>query len=328
MTTSPPSAPSQDSARVAVVMMCEPAAYEWQAVLLTSSLLSYGYGSLTLYAYCRRSLAHALHPRTRAFFDRHGVHFDVIDPAFRVNYPQGNKLFAAAMPRPQRKTVFIDTDVMLTQPTLLAEAFFPGAVSGRPTARWMWGDTAQAWAPAYRAAGLPVTPRRMPQIGQGTTRYVPPSLNAGFVAWDEGAFSTAWRDVAQKIEADPSIADIFPTLDQIALPIAAETCGLGLRFLDKSWNASAEFARTRPAQVRVLHYQNLAALRASGAVALADQFLRDHAGFDSLADLVGFYAENGQKPPQVKNAPGHIKPADLDAHRLNQAAPAAALENR
>lgn len=222
---------------IGVVLMCEPAAYEWQAILLVSSLLSFAGPRTSIYAYCRRAIADQIHPRTREFFDRHGVGFEVIDPEFRVNYPQGNKLFACAMPRAEARTVFVDTDVMLMRPTALEEAFLRHCVCGRKTGAWMWGKTPEAWAPAYAAVGLPLPPRRMPQAYDGEVRHVPPSLNAGVVFYDDPRFSSAWLSVAKRIEADATVKEIFPTLDQIALPVAAASLDLDLRFLDPTWNA-------------------------------------------------------------------------------------------
>jgi hypothetical protein len=58
---------------VGIVLMVEPGRYEWQGVLLISSLLGFAYDDIGIWAYCREELLDDLHPATLSFFVRHGI---------------------------------------------------------------------------------------------------------------------------------------------------------------------------------------------------------------------------------------------------------------
>ncbi|MEM6609593.1 MAG: hypothetical protein AAF689_13535 [Pseudomonadota bacterium] len=290
--------------KIAVVALCEPGEFEWQAVLLMSSVLAFLQDEILPLVYCRRALLPLIHSRTRAFFDDHGIAFHPIDPDFKENYPEGNKLYACAMPRDVSRTLFLDTDLMVVQPTNAQEIFRPAHVSGRVTSDWMWGRTADAWRPVYADFGLRVPRMRLLRKRGEEMALVPLSLNAGVVAFEDARFGKLWLETALRIESGGLVADPYPTLDQIALPIAAARAEMPLHLLDPIWNAPDRMMQRRPGAVKFFHYRRLKFLLPSPAQAIANVLIREFTAFDSLAEMVAFYEDQGATSPLVKYFPG------------------------
>ena len=276
--------------------MVEPGHYEWPAVLLAASLRAFALDDIRLYGYCRAELIDQLHPRTLAFFDRNGVTLRPITPGFEVPYPQGNKLYACADPRPEQATMLFDTDMFMLQPARLSETLVPGCVSGRPTGSWMWGTQPQDWEPAYASVGLPLPRTRMARPDQSFTC---PSISAGFVAYDDPEFGAIWRDVALVIEHKRLARGIYPTLDQISLPVAAELIGLRLNMIDLKWNKAGQISPQAIREVISYHYQKAETLLKLPVKWLADRLLTEFSDFRNLEDLLDFYGREAARPAAV-----------------------------
>ncbi|SEN77102.1 hypothetical protein SAMN04488003_13416 [Loktanella fryxellensis] len=281
---------------VAAVFMVEPGAYEWPAILLAASLRAFANDDVRVYAYCRAELIDQLHPATLAFCAANGVTLDEIHPAFEVVYPQGNKLFACAAPRPEPATVLFDTDMFMLQPALLSDTLQPGTVAGRPTGNWMWGRTPQDWAPAYESVGLPLPRLRMSRPDQTFTM---PSMSAGYVAYMDSTFADLWCDTAIKIERRRLAKGIYPTLDQISLPIAAQRAGLRLNLIDVRWNKAGKITDQAIRQVIFYHYQKADTLLALPVKWLADRLLQEFSQWSSVEDLLAFYDREAARPATV-----------------------------
>ena len=286
---------------IAAVFMVEPGAYEWPAILLAASLRAFAQDDLRLYGYCREELIDLLHPRTLAFFKANGVNLRPIEPRFEVIYPQGNKMYACADPRDEPATMLFDTDMFMLQPMRLSETLVPGRVSGRPTGNWMWGKTPQDWAPAYESVGLALPPARMSRP-DGT--FTAPSISAGFVAYTEPEFGAIWRDAALVIEGKRLAKGIYPTLDQISLPVAAELAGLRLNMIDTKWNKAGAITAQSIRSVVNYHYQKAETLLALPVKWLADRLLAEFSDFATVEDLLDFYDREAQRPPTVVNNKG------------------------
>ena len=286
---------------IAAVFMVEPGAYEWPAVLLAASLRAFAQDDLALYGYCRAELIDMLHPRTLAFFKTNGVTLRPISPQFEVVYPQGNKMYACADPRPQPATMLFDTDMFMLQPMRLSETLVPGCVSGRPTGNWMWGKTPQDWAPAYESVGLGLPPARMSRP-DGT--FTAPSISAGFVAYMDQPFGAVWRDAALVIEAKRLAKGIYPTLDQISLPVAAELAGLRLNMIDTKWNKAGAITAQSIRSVVSYHYQKAETLLKLPVKWLADRLLAEFSEFGSVEELLDFYDREAQRPETVVHNKG------------------------
>ena len=286
---------------IAAVFMVEPGAYEWPAVLLVASLRAFANDDIRLYAYCRASLIDQLHPATLAFFRDNDVTLDEIDPAFEVIYPQGNKLYACAAPRAEQATILFDTDMFMLQPALLSQTLVPGAVSGRPTGNWMWGNTPQDWVPAYESVGLPLPRNRMSRPDQSFTM---PSISAGYVAYMGHRFGEVWRDTALAIERRRLARGIYPTLDQISLPVAVERAGMRLNMIDVKWNKAGRIGDQAIRQIIFYHYQKADTLLKLPVKWLADRLLHEFTRWDTVEALLDFYDREAARPDTVVNNAG------------------------
>ena len=286
---------------IAAVFMVEPGAYEWPAILLAASLRAFAQDDLRLYGYCRAELIDLLHPETLAFFESTGVTLRPIEPRFEVIYPQGNKMYACADPRDEPATMLFDTDMFMLQPMRLSEVLVPGRVSGRPTGNWMWGKTPQDWAPAYESVGLALPPARMSRP-DGT--FTAPSISAGFVAYTEPEFGAIWRDAALVIEGKRLARGIYPTLDQISLPVAAELAGQRLNMIDTKWNKAGAITAQSIRSVVSYHYQKAETLLALPVKWLADRLLAEFSRFATVEELLAFYDREAQRPATVVNNAG------------------------
>lgn len=312
---------SEDS--VAAIFMAEPGDYEVMALLLAASIRAFSYEKTAIYAYCRDHLIDQLHPKTLAFFKDNDVHLEPITPKYAVPYPHGNKMYACAAKRPERGTVLLDTDMFFLQPCFLSDAIRTGCVSGRRTSDWMWGKTVQEWEAAYKSVGLDVPKHR---LARKSGSYVMPTISAGLVAYEEPDFGEIWLDVALEIERKRLAKGIYPTLDQISLPVATYKAGLKLNMIDRKWNRAGE--GIGPAAVENIiayHYQTLPRLGKTPILWLANKLMEDFSEFDDLPDAADFYATEGNRPADVLKNDGAqsaviAKQLEVDkAHNPNKA---------
>ena len=286
---------------VAAVFMVEPGHYEWPAILLAASLRAFSQDELHLHAYCRATLIDQLRPETRATLEALGTTLAPIEPGFQVIYPQGNKLYACAAPRSAPATVLFDSDMFLLRPALLSETLREGCVSGRPTGNWMWGVTPQDWTPAYESVGLALPPARM---ARPDGSYTAPSVSAGYVAYLEPDFGALWRDTALTIEAKGLARGIYPTLDQISLPVAVRRAGLRLNMIDVKWNKAGKITPQALQNVVAYHYQTAETLLELPLLWLADRLIAEFTRWDSTRAMIAFYDANAARPDTVVHNAG------------------------
>ena len=285
-----------DKAELACVFMVEPGHYEWPAMLLASSLMAFAADDVALHAYCRSHLIDQLHPETLRFFERNGVQLAPISPEFEVPYPQGNKLYACAASRAAPATILFDTDMFMLQPAFLGDALRVGTVSGRPTGDWMWGKTVDAWRAAYASVDMELPRGR---LARPSGSYVAPSMSAGFVAHHGDQFGKIWRDTALAIEARRLAKGIYPTLDQISLPVATHLAGLKMNMIDVKWNKAGAIKPQALRNVICYHYQKAQTLLELPIKWVADELLRDFTEFDGLESMIAFYDVHSAKPADV-----------------------------
>ncbi len=155
---------------------------------------------------------------------------------FGAAYPQGNKIegLAALPPGP---FLFLDTDTLVTGPLgAVPFDFARPSASMRREGTWpqieLYGPGYGAiWAGLYRRFGLDMAPTLdLSQPDEYWQRYL--YFNAGwFFAADPQAFGARLLDIARTIRDDPPPEllgqEIYPWLDQIALPLAIHAFGGG-----------------------------------------------------------------------------------------------------
>ncbi|MCF6445930.1 hypothetical protein [Nereida sp. MMG025] len=288
-------------ADIACVFMVEPGHYEWPAVLLASSLMAFALDDIAIHAYCRGHLIDQLHPDTLAFFQRHGIQLDPIHPEFEVPYPQGNKLYACAASRPAPATILFDTDMFMLRPAFLGDTVRKGTVSGRPTGDWMWGKSVDEWRAAYASVDMDLPRLR---LARPSGSYVSPSMSAGFTAYADPDFGGVWRDTALRIEEKRLAKRIYPTLDQISLPVAIHRACLKMNMIDVIWNKAGPIKPQALRNVVCYHYQKSETLLGLSIKWLADELLRDFSDFDTVEELIAFYEEHAARPADVLHNEG------------------------
>lgn len=155
---------------------------------------------------------------------------------FGASYPHGNKIEALAA-LPDEPFVFLDTDTLVTGDlSSIAFDFSHPSASMRREGTWpvieLYGPTyAQTWAALYDKFGLDYdSTLDMSQPAEYWQRHL--YFNAGwFFHASPAAFGARFLDYARQIRDSPPDAlvcqDLFPWLDQIALPMVVQSFGGG-----------------------------------------------------------------------------------------------------
>lgn len=111
------------------------------------------------------------------------------------------------------------------------------------------------------------------------------------LAYENPEFGQIWPDVASEIERKRLAKGIYPTLDQISLPVATYKAGMKLNMIDRKWNRAGEgIGATAVKNITAYRYQTLPCLEDKPIFGLANQLMEDLSEFDSLTDPKQFYA--------------------------------------
>ncbi|GEM_PF-6268556 len=91
------------------------------------------------------------------------------------------------------------------------------------------------WQQIYDLFNLPLPQWQV--ISTGTNELMLPYFNAGVIAVQNSlGFAEIWEDSCRKIDAEASITNKYPWLDQLALPIAVARLNLTVNVLDVRFN--------------------------------------------------------------------------------------------
>lgn len=288
---------------VALIYVIDPPALTIQAILLSASVRRHLPGADVI-AYCPEEKIGMVPPQLREFLAHTRTQLATMptEGAFSPRYKQGNKLLAAAQPRPHDFTIFLDTDIVAWRPFDPAEMIEAGAVSASPEGRFTWGKPAGHWETAYSALGLPVPDDRIRLARTGAIS--PPYFNAGVVGFPSG-FGKAWLETAQELDREEhAVPGRRPWLDQIALPIAMRLAGLSHKPLDYRFNLStshtpvketmptnrkakkqAEIDRLNSIDPFLIHYHSFGSLKDLRYSGYIDDLLREFTIFQSIDDM-------------------------------------------
>jgi hypothetical protein len=279
---------------------------EAQSSLLVSTLIAHNGPEYRLVAYTPPDNMDALSPVLRTFYDRSGVEVRPIapDPSTKAGqlyaksgwarpYPHGNKILAAASPREDEWSVFLDTDMVCAAPLELASLQEPNRLAVVPEGVPSWGKNSDRWERAYAHFGLEVPSERVRLTRRRRIEFLP-YFNAGFVMFPNaprsGAnFGAQWLETALDFDHHCSIGQKRPWLDQITLPLTIKRFGYDYLVADTALNFSISDRAFEPeAKPVLLHYHRWRFLHAwhQGKKAL------DHiAGPDLAARMRRHYAE-------------------------------------
>lgn len=292
----------------AFIYVVDPPILTLEAILLSTSVRRH-LPDAELIAYCPSEKVDQLPLPLREYMEEINTRFELMDTGeyFPRPYRHGNKLIAAAQPRPHEYTIFLDTDVVIWQPFDMGSMVAPAVVSAAPEGRRTWGKPAGAWDVAYSVFNMTTPEERIRMARTGVES--PPYFNAGVVSFPNGPvgkfsnFGECWLKTAIELD-DPKhdIPERRPWLDQIALPIAIRRAGLNYRVLDDCYNLSLthkvltpdmephmaakvqkEIDRLNSFDPMILHYHNFDApggLRYDGYL---DDLIRENTIFKNLA---------------------------------------------
>jgi hypothetical protein len=269
------------------VFVCQQGELEAKAVLLAASLrrpLPSG-AELVAALPTPRSRWGSPSPETFAILRRLSVRTVEIVNRVSPDYPIGNKIDCLAVETACRRTVFLDTDMLLLRPADLAP-LADARIAAVPASGAHVG--LDDWAIFYRACGLPPPSASARTLLSG--EVTPPYFNSGFVAVESAlapALADAWSECAAQLLAGgdlpAKVRDRF--LDQITLPIAAARLGVDIRPLPPEWNFPSWGMRIGDGAVPAFfHYQRMVRLlRETATKTMFRSLLESEPG---LADLI------------------------------------------
>lgn len=214
--------------------------------------------------------------RTLGFMKSIGVRVVAITNGFDTEYPIGNKISCLGIPTDADVRVFLDSDIVCLQ----SFSGFAPADCGEmePRFRVVPADTdtsapsEASWAHIYAMQNLAPPAERMCAAVSGAPML--PYFNAGFIAVDSRIdFAATWLRICREIDADERVVNKRPWLDQIALPVAARSLGIGYTLLDKRFNYPAHLAPVGSDPLPYfVHYHNQKVLFAN---AMLREFARE-----------------------------------------------------
>lgn len=249
--------------RFCFVFVCQQGELEAKAMLLAASLRRFLPPGHELVAALPTPASRwgSPSPATLAGLQRLSVRTTQIVNWVSPDYPIGNKIDCLAVETTCRRTVFLDSDMLLLRPVDLAPLTSARLAAVPASAAHVGQDD---WARFYRACGLPppAVVTRTLLSGEPT----PPYFNSGFVSADRAiasALADEWNECATRLLAGGdlprSVRHRF--LDQVTLPIAAARLGVDIVPLPPEWNFPSWGMKIGDGPLPTFfHYQRLARL--------------------------------------------------------------------
>ncbi len=238
------------------IFVCQEGGLELKSMLLAASLKHYLRCDYECVAALPQPAARwgTVSADTLAFMHSLGVRSVPITNRINENYPIGNKFACLGIDTPADKLIFLDSDI------LCSREFSPDSIPPNPssifgtaqnTARKIKGifdapfsavpstilftRDVKRWQQIYDLFNLPLPQWQV--ISLGTDELMLPYFNAGVIAVQNGlGFAEIWEDSCRKIDAEASITNKYPWLDQLALPIAVARLNLTVNVLEDRFN--------------------------------------------------------------------------------------------
>ncbi|MEM8552578.1 MAG: hypothetical protein AAGF45_09370 [Pseudomonadota bacterium] len=180
----------------------------------------------------------ALRPDVANFLDQCGVEIRPLRNRIDDAYPHGNKI--AALEGVSGRAVFLDTDMLLMVPFSTHQRLL-GVAAAKPADVDTFSAGGGSWARVWSMFDRDVPAKIYTASISGET--IRPYFNAGFVMASDGdALAGMWTEVAKRIDAEPSIVNKRPWLDQIALPVAFAELGWPVDDLTDAFNYPCHLA--------------------------------------------------------------------------------------
>lgn len=214
---------------------------------------------------------------------------------FDPEYPHGNKILATLEPRDTDFSGFMDSDILCLRPNKIENVIKEGAVSLTPAASMYWTGPA-IWNKIYGACNMEIPEERILLMRQNDMPRIP-YFSSGFMTFpeqfrtaDNKSFPEVWMDIAQTVDAEPSIKKKRPYLDQMTLPLAIQKAGLNWNLLPEEQHyilggslRGTEFPKER--EIFTVHYRKWVVLKEAGLTGQAKSMLENQAGVKKIHKL-------------------------------------------
>ncbi|MDM8557543.1 sulfotransferase [Candidatus Parabeggiatoa sp. HSG14] len=173
------------------------------------------------------------------------------------NYPIGNKVACLNIETSAEKIVFLDSDILCLREF---SPQFDAPFNAKPADLSTFSSDNSLWQQIYHLFQLPLPSWRVTSSTSGELML--PYFNAGVIAVQNGLnFGKVWEECCQAIDADPSITNKRPWLDQIALPVAMARLNLDHACLDERFNYPAHLKPLPQSLPFLCHYHWASVIR-------------------------------------------------------------------
>lgn len=150
------------------------------------------------------------------------------------DYPIGNKIACFSIETVADKIIFLDSAILCLS-EFHHDKRFHIPFNAKPADLRTFTTDLGHWKRVYESVGLLLPETRVFTTVSG--ELTPPYFNSGVIAVHRGTrFGQVWEECCHVIEANPDIQNKRPWLDQIALPLAVQKCGLEFDCLDEHFN--------------------------------------------------------------------------------------------
>jgi hypothetical protein len=219
------------------VFVCQQGELEIKSMLLAASLKRYLQGEFECVAAIPQPDTRwgIISKETRALMQTLGVRLLPITNPINDNYPIGHKVACLGIDTFADKIVFLDSDILcFSEFRFDSQSPFSAKPADLPT----FTKNVAVWQQVYDLCQLPLPDERIISSVSGESML--PYFNSGVIAVQKGlGFAKMWAECCRTIDAETSITNKRPWLDQIALPIAVAKLNLAYECLDERFNYPA-----------------------------------------------------------------------------------------
>jgi len=222
------------------VFVCQQGDLEIKSLLLAASLKRYLRGEYELVAALPQPESRwgRLSDNTQTVMHTLGVRLVPIVNRIDEDYPIGNKVACLSIDTLADKIVFLDSDILCLRECFPDTALFDAPFNAKQADLATFTRDVTLWQKIYDLFQLPLPQRRVLSSTSGEVML--PYFNAGMIVVQNGLnFGQVWEHCCQVIDAEPSITQKRPWLDQIALPVAVKQLNLKYHCLDERFNYPA-----------------------------------------------------------------------------------------
>lgn len=221
------------------VFVCQAGELEIKSTLLAASLKRYLKGDYECVAAIPQPVERwgEISKSTQNMLNLLGIRRVPIVNPIDDNYPIGNKVACLGIETPAERIIFLDTDILCLR-TFLPEQWFNAHFSAKPADLATLTHDIFLWQRMYSLFQLSFPPWRL--ISSVSGELMIPYFNAGvIVVQNHLGFAKAWAECCRLIDAQESIPQKRPWLDQFALSITVMKLNLSHHCLDERFNYPA-----------------------------------------------------------------------------------------